>query len=62
MYHDRTKHVDVKYHFIRDMIKSEAVAIEKISTNENATNMLTKALSFEKFNYCLQLLNITGSN
>ena len=60
MYHDRTKHVDVKYDFIQDIIKSKAIAIEKISTNENVADILTKAV--EKFNYCLQLLNITGSN
>ena len=53
MYHDRAKHVDIKYHFIRDMIKSEAIAIEKISTNENVANMLREALPYEKFNYCL---------
>jgi len=62
MYHSRTKHVDVKYHFIQDMIMNEVVAIEKISTNENVTKMLTKALPYGKFNYCLPLLNITGSN
>ena len=60
MYHDRTKHVDVKYDFIQDIIKSKAIAIEKISTNENVADILTKAV--EKFNYCLQLLNITCSN
>ena len=45
MYHDRTKHVDVKYYFIRDMIKSGAVAIEKISTNKNPADMLTKGFT-----------------
>ena len=53
VYHDKTKHVNVKYHFVRDMIKSEAIAIEKISTNENVANMLREALPYEKFNYCL---------
>ena len=64
VYHDRIKHVDVKYYFIRDMIKSEAVDIDKISTNENVAGMLTKTLPYEKFNYCLWLLNmnITDSN
>ena len=44
MYHDKTKHVDIKYHFVRDMIKSETIIIEKISTNENVENILTKTL------------------
>jgi len=43
------------------MIKSGVVAIKKISKNENVAYMLTKALSYEKFNYCLPLLNITNS-
>ena len=62
VYHDRRKHVDIKYHFIRDIIKSEVVAIKNISTNENVVDMLTKALPSKKFNYYLQLLNNTGSN
>ena len=53
VYHNKTKHVNVKYHFIQDMINSKAIAIKKISTSENVANMLTKVLPYEKFNYCL---------
>ena len=37
VYHERTKHVDVKYHLIRDMIKSVVVAIKKISLLKNCS-------------------------
>lgn len=58
VHHDRTKHMDVKYHFIRDVINGGVVAIKKITIEENVVDMPPKALPFEKFNYCLQLLNV----
>ena len=50
--------MDVKYHFIRDVINGGVVAIKKITIEENVVDMPPKALPFEKFNYCLQLLNV----
>jgi len=58
VHQDRTKHVGVKYHFIKDVIKGGVVAIKKIATWENIADMLTKALLSKKFNYCLQLLSV----
>ena len=57
MYHERTKHIDVKLHFIRDVIESEKVKVEKVSTEENSANMFTKSLSSVKFKHCLDLIN-----
>ena len=57
MYHERTKHIDVKLHFIRDVIESEKVKVEKVSTEENPADMFTKSLSSVKFKHCLDLIN-----
>ena len=57
MYHERTKHIDVKLHFIRDVIESEKVKVEKVSIEENPTDMFTKSLSSVKFKHCLDLIN-----
>lgn len=35
MYHERTKHINVKFHFIRDVIESKLIDVEKVSTEEN---------------------------
>nr|KYP48030.1 Retrovirus-related Pol polyprotein from transposon TNT 1-94 [Cajanus cajan] len=61
VHHERTKHVDVKFHFVRDVVASDVVKIEKVATEENAADMLTKALPSNKFEFCLKLLNVTDT-
>ena len=34
VFHDRSKHIEIKYHFIRDYVQKGAVKLEYISTNE----------------------------
>ncbi|KAL5565857.1 hypothetical protein UlMin_029021 [Ulmus minor] len=43
MFHERTKHIDIKLHFIRDVVSRGIVTVEKIHTDENPADMLTKA-------------------
>ncbi|KAH9679291.1 retrovirus-related pol polyprotein from transposon TNT 1-94-like protein [Citrus sinensis] len=42
-YHTRTKHIDVKYHYVRDIIESGVVLLRKIDTKDNPSDMLTKS-------------------
>lgn len=58
VFHNRTKHIDVKFHFIRDIIENEIIKMEKISTKCNPTDMGTKILPLYKFRDCLNLLNV----
>ena len=48
-YHSRMKHIDVQYHFVRDMVESMKVLLEKVDTLENVADLLTKSVSTEKF-------------
>jgi len=57
IYHERTNHINVKLHFIIYVIDSEKVKVEKVSTEENPTDMFTKSLSSVKFKHCLDLIN-----
>ena len=34
VFHDKSKHIEIKYHFIRDMVMKRAVKLEYISTDE----------------------------
>ena len=43
----RTKHVDIRYHFVRDYISQGLFAIHHISSAENSADLLTKILSQE---------------
>jgi hypothetical protein len=44
-YHSKTKHVDVQYHFVRDMVEEKKVLLEKVDTLKNVADSLTKSMS-----------------
>ena len=44
VFHDRSKHIAIRYHFIRDCVQKGAVKLEYISTNEQVADILTKSL------------------
>lgn len=51
-FHARSKHIDVRYHWIRDVLEAKLLELEKIHTNDNGADMLTKALPRGKFEAC----------
>ncbi|KAK3025963.1 hypothetical protein RJ639_040937 [Escallonia herrerae] len=56
MFHERTKHIDVRFHFIRDVVSQGTVMVEKIFTDENPADMMTKHIPEIKFKHCLDLI------
>ncbi|GKV08223.1 hypothetical protein SLEP1_g19888 [Rubroshorea leprosula] len=61
MYHERTKHIQVRYHFVREVISNGDVLVEKISTDENPADMMTKPVSGIKFKHCLDLISVQSA-
>ncbi|GKA76350.1 copia protein [Tanacetum coccineum] len=54
--HSRTKHIEIRHHFLRDNVQKGHISIEKVSSTDNITDILTKPLKRESFNYlCLGL-------
>ena len=51
MFHDRSKHIEIKYYYIRDRVQKGEVKLQYISINEQITNILTKPLSKVNFVY-----------
>lgn len=51
-FHARSKHIDVRYHWIRDVLNSKLLELEKIHTDDNGSDMLTKSLPREKLEAC----------
>ena len=49
--HDRSKHIDTRYHYIRDMVQKGAVQLQYLSTDEQIADILTKPLTRVKFEY-----------
>jgi hypothetical protein len=44
VFHDSSKHIEMRYHFIRDWVQRGAVQLQFISTDEKVANILTKSL------------------
>jgi len=58
VYHARTKHIDVRFHFVRKILDEGNIELLKIHTKENPADMLTKVVSGVKFTHCKELLHI----
>ena len=48
-YYDKTKYIDVKHHFIRDIVAVGKVVVTKIHASKNSVDMLTEPLPNVKF-------------
>ena len=59
VYHDRTKHIDVRYHFIRILLK-DVLSLMKIHTSRNSADMLTKIVTTEKLKTCSASVGLLG--
>lgn len=57
-HHKRLKHIDLKYHFIRDKIKNRVVILRYIQSNEQVADICTKPLHKLKFENCIKKLLI----
>jgi hypothetical protein len=49
VFHDRSKHIDVRYHFIRDCVGDGRMRIEHVQTEEQLADILTKPLARDRF-------------
>jgi len=58
VYHERMKHIDVKFHFVREILDESDIELQKIHTKENPADMLTKIVPGIKFALCNELLHI----
>ena len=48
-FHGRSKHIDIKYHFIREQVKSGKVQLSYCQSNDMIADILTKGLSTGQF-------------
>jgi hypothetical protein len=49
VFHDRSKHIRTKYHFIRECLEEGSIKANYIATTDQLTNILTKSLGTAKF-------------
>ena len=48
--HSRTKHIDIRHHFIKDHVLNNDVVLEFIETKKQLVDIFTKPLNREQFN------------
>ncbi|KAJ0522114.1 putative RNA-directed DNA polymerase [Helianthus annuus] len=58
VYHGKSKHIRVKYHFICDLLKNDEIEVRFFTTKEQAADILTKALQPKDFLRIKTLINI----
>ena len=49
VFYDRSKHIDIRYQYIRDMVQQGAIRLQHISTDEQVADILIKPLGKVKF-------------
>jgi len=47
--HSRTKHIDIRHHFIRDLVEEKVVTLEHVDIEEQMADIFTKALDAKQF-------------
>jgi len=47
--HDRTKHIQIKYHLVREQIQQENILVIKVPTKDHIANLLTKPFYSDGF-------------
>ena len=58
MMHSKTKHMPIKYHYLREQVSQKAVKLEYIDTKEQIVGILTKPLLKESFECLRQKMGI----
>ncbi|GJV63626.1 retrovirus-related pol polyprotein from transposon TNT 1-94 [Tanacetum coccineum] len=56
--HSRTKHIDVRYHFIKEQVENGVVELYFVRTEYQLSNIFTKALPRERFNFLVKKLGM----
>ncbi|GKD87552.1 ribonuclease H, partial [Tanacetum coccineum] len=51
VYDSKTKHIEIRHHFIRDSYEKRLIEMVKIHTNHNVADLLTKAFDVSRFNF-----------
>ncbi|GKC74691.1 hypothetical protein Tco_1120574 [Tanacetum coccineum] len=56
--HSRTKHIDVRYHFIKEQVEKSIVELFFVETEYQLADMFTKALPEDMFKYLVRRLDM----
>ena len=58
VFHNRSKYIDIRWHFVCNLIRSKVVCSSHIPGVENGADILTKALNYFEHERCVRLLGL----
>lgn len=58
VFHGRSKHIDIRYHFIRECVENGEIIVKHVRSEEQRADLLTKALAAAKFEIMRNLLGV----
>ena len=56
--HSKTKHIQIKYHYLREQVSQKAIKLEYIDTKEHVADIFTKPLPKEAFEHLRQKMGV----
>lgn len=54
----RTKHIDVRHHYVKDAIQKQIIKLIYVETGRQIVDMMKKALNFIKLNELVKIINL----
>ena len=57
-FHSKSKHIQMRYHFINYLVKDKLVILKKISGSKNLADMLTKGVTTKKLKLCVASIGL----
>ena len=58
VYHERSKHIDMKYHYVREQARQKNIKFLYVQTEHQVADVLTKAVSKEKLFFCRKQMGV----
>jgi hypothetical protein len=58
VFHDRSKHIEIKYHYIRDMVQRKTIHVQYLPTHEQIIDIFTKLFAKTKLEYFRERLGL----
>ena len=58
VFHEKSRHIEIKYHYIRDMVQRGAVKLKYVVMDKHIADVLTNPLARVKFEYFREKLGV----
>jgi len=57
-FHGRTKHIELRFHWLRDQVEAKKLELEYVSTEDNVADLMTKAVPKDKHKRMVELIGL----